>query len=148
MSSVLSRIPGESETLAPRINALTGEPLPREPLHAHTAIADPIAQQLMSIHMYPTNPHPSINAVDLSPQQSAEYSSIKGHILHNGLQMLMEGDGKQDFDLVDATGKRKMVQRIELHASQCAKSAMFNKYPELLKDANDRYEASCAREVQ
>lgn len=148
MSSVLSRTPGESETLAPRINSLTGEPLPREPLHMHTANPDPIAEQLMALHMYPTNPHPNINNSELSTQQAAEYSSFKGHILHNGLQMLMQGEGRDDFNQADVNGKRKMIQRIELHASQCAKSAMFNRYPELLKDANDKYEASCVNETR
>ena len=62
--------------------------------------------------------------------------------------MLMQGDGKDDFDQADATGKRKMIQRIEIHASNCAKSAMFNRYPQILKDANDKYEAECQSETQ
>lgn len=148
ISSLVSRIPGQSESLAPRIDALTGEPLPREPLHTHTANPDPIAQQLMAMHIYPTTPHPVINDVNLTPHQGAEYASIKGHILHNGLQMLMQESGKEDFDQADVTEKRKMVQKIETHASECAKSYMFSRYPEILKDANDKYEASCAAEIQ
>ncbi len=148
MSSVISKIPGESETAAPKINPLTGEPVLREPLHIHSANGDPIAQALSAIHVYPATPHPEINKVELTTQQTAEYASIKGHILNSGLQMLIQGDGKADFAGTDADGKRKMVQRIELHASQCAKSAMFNRHPELLQGANDRYEASCANELQ
>jgi len=148
LASLQSRIPGESENLDPRINALTGEPLGKEPWHTYTANPDPVAANLTQLNMYPTSPQSKINGVDLDPHQFAEYSSIKGHILHNGLQMLMEGDGKEDYAAADTNDKRKMVQRIERHAANCSKSVMFNKYPELLKDANDKYEASCRDELQ
>lgn len=148
MSSVLSKLPWESEDLSPKINPLTGEPIVKSPLHVSSANGDPIAQGLMDIHIYPTTPHPEINNVQLNPQQLSEYSSVKGHILHSGMQMLMQGDGKDDYEQADYAGKRKMAMKIENHASQCAKSYMFNKYPELLKDANDKYEASCASELE
>lgn len=148
MASLMSRIPGESKSLEPRINALTGEPLEREPFHIASATPDPIAENLMSLHIYPANPKPSINGVDLSSHRAAEYSVVKGHILHSGMQMLMQGDGAEDFRDADNDGKRKMAQKIERHAANCAKSVMFNKYPELLKDANDKYEKQCRDEIE
>lgn len=148
MSSALSKIPFESQGLDPKVNPLNGEPLAREPFHVNTAIPDPVAQNLMSLHIYPANPKASINGIDLTAHQNAELATAKGHILYSGLQMLMLGDGKQDYDEADVNGKRKMIQRIQKHASDCAKSMMFNKYPELLKDANDQYEQECREDVQ
>lgn len=147
LASLASRVPYLSEVLPAKINALNGEPLERKPFKTNTAIPDPIAQNLMGLHIYPANPKPNINGVDLDPKQAAEYSSAKGHILYNGLTMLMKADGAEDYEDADTDGKRKMVQRIQKHAADCSKSIMFNKYPQLLKDANDRHEAECAEET-
>jgi len=154
MDKIKARIPGLSETVEPKINALTGEVIPQKSgaipatkFYTSPATPDPIAEQLFNLRVYPANPKPLINGVELTPQQSSEYSSVKGHILNSGLQMLMQGDGAGDYTPADSDTKRKMIHKVETHAANCAKSVMFGKYPELLKDANDRYEAECRNET-
>lgn len=148
MSSLQARIPGESLTLSPKIDAVTGEPVEQHPFGVQKAKDDTIAIELNKIRIAPANPKPVINEVPLNPVQAAEFSSARGHILHSGLQVLMQDDGAEDYNQADTGTKRKMVLRIETHATNCAKSMMFNKYPELLKDANDKYEAQCQEDVQ
>lgn len=141
-----SHIPFLSENLPPQINSLTGEPIPSAPFKTASAKPDPIASTLLPLGIHPTNPRPVINDVQLMPQQGAEFASTRGHILHDGLEMLIEGEGKEDFNAADKNEKRKMIMKVEKHATDCAKSVMFNRYPQLLKDANDKYEASCRGE--
>lgn len=148
-----NKVQETSETLQPKISPVTGEILNRRQgeipgtrFYQASTAADPIAAKLTAIGFYPANPEPQINGVDLTPQQGTEFSVVKAHILYNGMQMLMQGDGKEDFDAANTPDKRKMAIKIETHATQCAKSYMFNKYPGILKDANDKYEASCRGE--
>lgn len=153
LDKLKSKVQETSETLQPKISPITGEILqkkesiiPGTRFYQAPTIADPIAAKLTALHLYPTNPKPQINGVDLSPQQGTEFSVVKAHILNSGMRMLMQGDGAGDFNAANNVDKRKMAIKIETYATQCAKSYMFNKYPELLKDANDKYEASCRGE--
>lgn len=148
IANMQSRVPGSSLSLAPMIDSVTGEPVEQHAMGIQKAKDDPVAMEWYKLGLHPANPKPVINDVPLDPTQSAEYSSIRGHILYNGMQDLTLGAGKDDYGALDRNGKLKAVHSREQHASNCAKSIMFNKYPELLKDANDKYEAQCRDEIQ
>lgn len=140
MSALISKIPVESETIAPKIDSLTGEPIERHPSHIIPAHKDAIANELSNLYIYPANPKPMINGVALTAKQGAEYSAIKGHVLHDGLKMLMLEEGRDDYQSATKEQKVKMVRRVAAFAAKTAKNAMLFRHDDILRKANQKVE--------
>lgn len=140
MSALISKIPIQSETIAPKIDSLTGEPIERHPSHIIPAHKDAIANELSNLYIYPANPKPMINGVALTAKQGAEYSAIKGHVLHDGLKMLMLEEGRDDYQSATKEQKVKMVRRVAAFAAKTAKNAMLFRHDDILRKANQKVE--------
>ncbi len=86
LDAIKARVPGLSETLPARMN-LWGEPIERgdalgpnlvSPIWSKRAVKDPVASEVVRLHVQLSKPQRQIGGVDLTPEQYARFTYLAG----------------------------------------------------------------------
>jgi hypothetical protein len=136
IQAAYNKIPFLEETLMPKISVF-GDPVTRK-ADIEKYHNDPVTMQLQELHIGIANPEREINKIKLDDKQYMDFSVYRGHILHNGLSTLIQGDGAEDFNSANTEQKLAIIKGVEEFATHSAKNAMFFHYPDLMKKAADK----------
>lgn len=141
MDAIIQKVPGKSQELPPKINTLTGEPLPNPDALLHSGLTaiymqkvnnDPVVRMLMDAGFFPAAPEKKIRNVELTPQEYEYFARIAGRTLKSMLDPLAASPG---FRSAPAGVQHDYIKKMHDAALETARGATFGQYPHILNDA-------------
>lgn len=138
MDAIMARIPGQSQTLEPRISAW-GEPVPSpQGLGGITSIwerpvnVDPVKQAILDAGYAPAPVQRKIRNVDLEPHEHTDYATASGTLAHRLLTPIVTSE---NWERMPAGVRHDVVRRVIESTRETARGQMMARYPHIATDA-------------
>jgi hypothetical protein len=140
IDAIKARIPGQSETLHPKID-LWGEPVPgREQLGGMTGIymqkaqADPVNKAMADLGMGKSPVSKKVRNVELDPEQYEYFARTSGRMAKMRLNVMVKSP---QWDTFPAYMKMKVINETIDGSRRSAEGLLFAKWPRILVQARD-----------
>ena len=140
IDAIKARIPGQSETLHPKID-LWGEPVPgREQLGGMTGIytqkaaADPVNKAMADLGMGKSDVSKKVRNVELDPEQYEYFARTSGRMAKMRLDTMVRSP---QWDTFPAYMKMKVINETIDGSRRSAEGLLFAKWPKILVQARD-----------
>ncbi len=136
VDTIKAKIPGLSESLLPKRD-VWGMPIPARDalggpyataIYQQRANADPIAQALLDIGVYPAPVERKIRGVDLSDQQHDDFARIAGGLLHDRMRTMV---GSRDWPSLPGHVRHDIVEAQVKATRETAAGMVMMKYPSI-----------------
>ncbi|MFZ5791861.1 MAG: hypothetical protein ACOY3L_14310 [Pseudomonadota bacterium] len=142
VDAIKARVPGFSQTLLPKRD-IWGEPIELggsagpdliSPIYTNRLTHDPVAQELLSLGIWPSKLDRKIRGVDLTDKQYDDYQRIAGRLTKFMLDNLVRSPG---WGQIPAFARTETITRVIDNTRETARTQMLMVYPDILKQAMD-----------
>ena len=136
MDQIKSRVPGQRETLTPKLN-LWGEPIKLtggigpdilSPVYTSFDKNDTVADEMIRLEVYPAMPQKKIRGIKLTPEQYNEYVEMAGAPAKQFLDQVMQ---TEEYGRMPDFMRRDLIEQVVKQTRNKAAVQMQIKYPEI-----------------
>ena len=140
MDAIKAKIPGQSETLQPRID-IWGQPMPSgdvlgprglSAIYATQISNDPVNMAMLNLGISPAQVERNIRGVPLTDEQYTAYATLAGRMAKTNLDKIVKSAAWQSWP---SQTQHDVVTETIRQSRETARGMMFARYPQIAADA-------------